>query len=59
VYIKLKDKKQQYIDYWYKLLQMQKEDFMLEVTESATKQLTEQLKEREFSAIRIFLNQGG
>ena len=32
---------------------------MLEVTESATKQITEQLKEREFSAIRIFLNQGG
>lgn len=32
---------------------------MLEVTESATKQITEQLKERDFSAIRIFLNQGG
>ncbi len=32
---------------------------MFEVTESATKQINEQLKEREFSAIRIFLNKGG
>jgi Fe-S cluster assembly iron-binding protein IscA len=32
---------------------------MLEVTESATQQITEQLKGREFSAIRIFLNEGG
>jgi Fe-S cluster assembly iron-binding protein IscA len=32
---------------------------MLEVTESAAQQITEQLKGREFSAIRIFLNEGG
>ena len=32
---------------------------MLEVTESATKQITEQLKGKEVSAIRIFLNEGG
>jgi Fe-S cluster assembly iron-binding protein IscA len=32
---------------------------MLEVTESATQQITEQLKGKEVSAIRIFLNEGG
>jgi Fe-S cluster assembly iron-binding protein IscA len=32
---------------------------MLEVTESATQQITEQLKDKEVSAIRIFLNEGG
>jgi Fe-S cluster assembly iron-binding protein IscA len=32
---------------------------MLEVTESATQQITEQIKGKEASAIRIFLNQGG
>jgi Fe-S cluster assembly iron-binding protein IscA len=33
---------------------------MLEVTESATQQITEQLKgKEEVSAIRIFLNEGG
>ncbi len=32
---------------------------MLEVTESATQQITEQIKGNEVSAIRIFLNQGG
>jgi len=36
-----------------------KEDFMLEVTESAAQQITEQLKGKEVSAIRIFLNEGG
>ena len=32
---------------------------MLEVTESATQQITEQLKGKEVTAIRIFLNEGG
>jgi len=32
---------------------------MLEVTESATQQITEQLKGKDVSAIRIFLNEGG
>ena len=32
---------------------------MVEVTESATQQITEQIKGSEVSAIRIFLNQGG
>jgi len=32
---------------------------MLELTELATQQITEQLKEREFSAIRVFLDQAG
>ena len=32
---------------------------MLEVTESATQQITEQLKDKEVSTIRIFLNEGG
>jgi Fe-S cluster assembly iron-binding protein IscA len=32
---------------------------MLEVTESATQKITEQLKGKEVSAIRIFLNEGG
>jgi len=32
---------------------------MLEVTESASQQITEQLKGKEVSAIRIFLNEGG
>jgi len=32
---------------------------MLEVTESATQQITKQLEGREVSAIRIFLNAGG
>ena len=31
---------------------------MLEITETAKNQITEQLKGREVSAIRIFLNQG-
>jgi len=41
------------------LHESQKEDFMLEVTESATQQITEQLKGKEVTAIRIFLNEGG
>ena len=32
---------------------------MFEVTEAATAQLNEFFKDREISAIRIFLNQGG
>jgi Fe-S cluster assembly iron-binding protein IscA len=36
-----------------------KEDIMVEVTEVAEQQITEQLKGREVSAIRIFLNEGG
>lgn len=33
--------------------------FMLEVTESAAQQISEQTKGREVSAIRVFLNQSG
>lgn len=32
---------------------------MLELTETATQQITEQLKDKEFKAIRVFLDQGG
>ena len=32
---------------------------MVEISDAATKQIAEQLKGREVSAIRIFLNQGG
>ena len=32
---------------------------MVEISESAAKQIAEQLKGRDVSAIRIFLNQGG
>jgi len=40
-------------------MQLQKEDVMIELTESATQQITEQLKDREVSTIRVFLDQGG
>jgi hypothetical protein len=36
-----------------------KEDFMLEVTPSATTQIAEYFKGREAAPIRIFLNEGG
>lgn len=32
---------------------------MVEVSESAAQQITEQLKGRDVSAIRVFLDQGG
>ncbi len=32
---------------------------MIELTEVATQQITEQLKDKEVSAIRVFLDQGG
>jgi Fe-S cluster assembly iron-binding protein IscA len=32
---------------------------MVEITQSATTQIAEQLKDREVSAIRIYLDQGG
>jgi Fe-S cluster assembly iron-binding protein IscA len=32
---------------------------MVEVTESAAQKITEQLQDKEVSAIRIFLNEGG
>ena len=40
-------------------MQLKKEDVMLELTETATQQITEQLKDKEVSAIRVFLDQGG
>ena len=40
-------------------MQLQKEDSMIELTELATQQITEQLKGKEVSAIRVFLDQGG
>ena len=45
--------------YYWTIHERKKEDCMLEVTESATQQITEQLKGKEVSAIRIFLNEGG
>ena len=36
-----------------------KEDGMIEVTESATKQIAEYFNGKEVSPIRIFLNEGG
>jgi Fe-S cluster assembly iron-binding protein IscA len=42
-----------------KISKIPEEDIMVEISESATKQITEQLTGREVSAIRIFLDQGG
>ena len=36
-----------------------KEDVMVEISESASRQIAEQLKGREVSAIRIYIDQGG
>jgi Fe-S cluster assembly iron-binding protein IscA len=38
---------------------LKKEDEMIEVTESATKQIAEYFNGKEVSPIRIFLNEGG
>jgi len=38
---------------------MYKEDFMVEVTESATQKIGEYFEGKEISPIRIFLNEGG
>jgi hypothetical protein len=38
---------------------MTKEDVMVEVTASATRQIAEYFKGKEVSPIRIFLNEGG
>jgi Fe-S cluster assembly iron-binding protein IscA len=36
-----------------------KENMMVEISESANRQIAEQLKGREVSAIRIYVDQGG
>jgi hypothetical protein len=38
---------------------LKKENIMVEVTESATKQIAEYFKGKEVAPIRIFLNSGG
>ena len=40
-------------------LNFEKEDGMVEITESATKKIAEYFNGKEVSAIRIFLNEGG
>ena len=42
-----------------KIMTCVQEDIMVEITESATKEIRELLKDREVQAIRIFLDQGG
>ncbi len=42
----------------YKAL-LKKENIMVEVTESASKQIAEYFKDKEVTPIRIFLNAGG
>jgi len=38
---------------------IEKEDFMLEVTQAATRQIAEYFKRKDVSPIRIFLYEGG
>jgi len=38
---------------------VKKENIMVEVTESASKQIAEYFKDKEITPIRIFLNSGG
>ena len=38
---------------------VKKENIMVEVTESASKQIAEYFKDKEVTPVRIFLNSGG